>query len=123
MSGDHLLELPSLFRVSSANGRGHLEIPVVKWRLAFCGATDDLEEISALVRAACAFVYRQRGIALFAIASHLEDGLIQLLAQQGFLRRRERLPFHVMRGRKPGLPPDEFAALSFLDTDMAYRFE
>jgi hypothetical protein len=93
------------------------------WRLAFCGATDDLEEISVLVRAASAFVYGQRGIALFAIASHLEGDLIRLLAQRGFLRRRERLPFHVMRGRQSGLPTDEFAALSFLDTDMAYRFE
>jgi hypothetical protein len=93
------------------------------WRLAFCGPTDDLEQVSVLVRAIASFVYEQRGIALFAIASHLESDLIRVLGQRGFLRRRNRLPFHVMRGRKPDLPTDEFAALSFLDTDMAYRFD
>jgi hypothetical protein len=93
------------------------------WRLAFCGATDDLQQVGALVRAVTSFVYEQRGIALFAIASHLEGDLVQMLAQSGFLRRRDRLPFHAIRGRKADLPTEEFAALTFLDTDMAYRFE
>jgi hypothetical protein len=82
-----------------------------------------LEQVSVLVQTIASFVYEQRGIALFAIASHLEGDLIRVLGQHGFLRRRNRLPFHVMRGRKPDLPTDEFAALSFLDTDMAYRFD
>jgi hypothetical protein len=92
------------------------------WRLLFCGATTDLEKIEVLAGAIVSFVHDQKGIALFAMASHLETGLMDLLARQGFLRRRTKLPFYVMRGRNRELPIDEFKALNFLDADLAYRF-
>jgi hypothetical protein len=93
------------------------------WRLAFCGAGDDLEKIEVLAGAIVAFVYAQGGIALFAMASHLEGDLVDLLARRGFLRRRSRLPFYVVRGRHPELPIEEFSVSNFLDADLAYRFE
>jgi hypothetical protein len=93
------------------------------WRLAFCGVMADLERIEALTGAIASFVRGQKGIALFAMASHLESGLMNLLARQGFLRRRAKLPFYVMRGRNRELPLDEFKTLNFLDADLAYRFE
>ena len=93
------------------------------WRLVFCGASGDLEKIELLTGAMVSFVHAQKGIALFAMASHLESGLMNLLARQGFLRRRAKLPFYVMRGRNRELPIDEFKVLNFLDADLAYRFE
>jgi len=93
------------------------------WRLALCGARSDLEKIQMVVGAIVSFVYAQRGVALFAVASHLENDLADLLVRQGFLRRRARLPFYAMRGRRSELPMDEFGVLSYLDSDLAYRFE
>lgn len=93
------------------------------WRLAFCGAMADLERIEVITGAIASFVHAQKGIALFAMASHLENPLMDLLARQGFLRRRAKLPFYIMRGRNRELPVDEFQTLNFLDADLAYRFE
>jgi len=93
------------------------------WRLFFCGAMTDLERIEVLTGAIVSFVHDQKGVALFTMASHLETGLMDLLTRQGFLRRRAKLPFYVMRGRNRGLPVDEFTRLNFLDSDLAYRFE
>jgi hypothetical protein len=92
------------------------------WRLAFCGETNDAQKMEALIAAVISFVHGQGCMALFATASHLERDLIKSLGQRGFLRRG-KLPLYAMRGRRAGLPIDEFCALSFLDADLAYRFE
>lgn len=92
------------------------------WRFVFCGETTDLQKMKMLIAAIVSFVYRQGCVALFAIASHLESDLVKLLRQRGFLRH-SKLPFYVVRGHYPELPLDELCALSFLDADLAYRFE
>jgi hypothetical protein len=92
------------------------------WRFVVCGETHDLEKMKKLIAAIVSFVYSQGCIALFAIASHKESDLAGLLRRQGFLRYGN-LPFYAMRGRCAELPTDEFCALSFLDADLAYRFE
>jgi hypothetical protein len=93
------------------------------WRLFFCGAMSDLEKIEVLTGAIVSFVHDQKGIALFTMTSHLETGLMDLLAHQGFLRRRAKLPFYIMRGRNRELPLEEFKSLNFLDADLACRFD
>lgn len=92
------------------------------WRFALCGETTDLRKINTLLAATASFVHSQGCVALFAIVSHREEDLIQLLRQRGFLRH-SRLPFYVMRGRDGQLSTDEFCVLNFLDADLAYRFE
>jgi hypothetical protein len=92
------------------------------WRFVFCGQTDDLEKIRMLIDAIVSFVYKQGGVALFTIASHLQSDVVKLLGRQGFLQRG-RLPFYAMRGRNAKLPTDDFCVLSFFDADLAYRFE
>jgi hypothetical protein len=92
------------------------------WRFVFCGETPDVEKMKQLLAAIVSFVYSQGCIALFAIASHKESGLAASLRRQGFLPYG-RLPFYGMRGRCAELPTHEFTALSFLDADLAYRFE
>ena len=92
------------------------------WRLVIWGETHDLEKMKRLIGAVVSFVYSQGCVALFAIASHTESDLVTLLRRQGFLRYGD-LPFYAMRGRCAELPVDEFSALSFLDADLAYRFE
>jgi hypothetical protein len=92
------------------------------WRFVICGETHDLEKKQRLIGAIASFVYSQGCVALFAIASHKESDSVTLLRRQGFLRYGN-LPFYAMRGRCAELPTDEFSALSFLDADLAYRFE
>jgi hypothetical protein len=75
-----------------------------------------------LIDAIVSFVYKQGGVALFTIASHLQSDVVKLLGRQGFLQRG-RLPFYAMRGRNAKLPTDDFCVLSFFDADLAYRFE
>jgi hypothetical protein len=93
------------------------------WRLAFFGDIADLPAINELTRAIVAFVYSQGAVALFAIASDLERVLVNALAGLGFFSRSRRLPLYILRGRNSQLPADEFGVLSFLDADLAYRFE
>ena len=92
------------------------------WRFFVRGETHDLEKMKTLIGAIVSFVYSQGCIALFAIASHKERGLVTLLRRRGFLQYAN-LPFYVMRGRCADLPTDEFSVLSYLDADLAYRFE
>jgi hypothetical protein len=92
------------------------------WRMALCGTPDREHEAELLLRTIIRFVYEQRGMAISAVASRLDRGLLNLLVARGFLRRRARLPFYAMKGRDANLPGDEFATLSFLDADLAYRF-
>jgi hypothetical protein len=92
------------------------------WRLALWGVRTAPEEAELLVKRMAQFAYQQNGAAVFAVASHLDRELLQLLSAQGFLRRRNRLPFYAVRGRDANLAFDEFGAMSFLDADMAYRF-
>lgn len=92
------------------------------WRVVFCGETGELQKMKLLIAAIVSFVHSQGCVALFAIVSHLESDLVNLLGQRGFLRHG-KLPFYAMRGRYAELPTDEFCALNFLDADLAYRFE
>jgi hypothetical protein len=92
------------------------------WRFAFCGETHDQEKIKILNAAIVSFAYRQGCIALVTIASHRQSDLVRLLRRRGFLRHG-LLPFYAMRGRCTELPVDDFAVLSYLDADLAYRFE
>ena len=92
------------------------------WRFVLCGEAADLQKIRMLTDGIVSFVHRQQCIALFTILSHQEGSLAELLRGRGFLRHG-KLPFYVVRGRHSDLPLDEFAALNFLDADLAYRFE
>jgi hypothetical protein len=92
------------------------------WRFGFCGETHDPEKIETLTAAMISFAYQQGSMALLTIASHRQSDLIRFLRRRGLLRRG-RLPFFAMRGRCAELPTEDFAALSYLDADLAYRFE
>jgi hypothetical protein len=92
------------------------------WRFVFCGETNDLQKMEMLIAAIVSFVHSQGCVALFAILSHLESDLLKLLGRRGFFRHG-KLPLYVMRGRYTELPTDEFCGLTFLDADLAYRFE
>jgi hypothetical protein len=92
------------------------------WRFVFWGETHDLEKMKILTAAIVSFAYQQGCIALVTIASQRQSDLLSLLRRRGFLRHG-LLPFYAMRGRCAELPVDDFAALSYLDADLAYRFE
>jgi len=92
------------------------------WRFVLCGDTADLRQIGMLADGIVSFVHSQSCVALFTIISCQESDLTSLLQKRGFLGHG-KLPFYVMRGRRPDLPLGEFAALNFLDADLAYRFE
>lgn len=92
------------------------------WRFVLLGDTTDLEKLKLLITGIVSFLYHEGCIALFTIASHHETDLANLLRQRGFLRH-VKLPFYALRGRQAELPTEDFSVLSFLDSDLAYRFE
>ena len=92
------------------------------WRLVLCGDATDFERVKLLVSAVVSFVYSQGCVALFTIVSHRESRLLEIFRGRGFLGHR-KLPFYIMRGRYAALPMEEFSTLSFLDADLAHRFE
>jgi hypothetical protein len=92
------------------------------WRFIFYGDTEDLEKMTILTAEIVSFAYQQGCMALLTIASRQQSELVRFLRQRGWLRRG-RLPLYVMRGRCGELPMDDFMALSYLDADLAYRFE
>lgn len=92
------------------------------WRFVFCGEMHDLDRIEILTAAMVSFAYEQGCMALLTIASHRQSDLVRFLRRRGLLRHG-RLPLFAMRGRCAELPLEDFAALSYLDADLAYRFE
>ena len=92
------------------------------WRFVFYGETHDVEKMKILTRAIVSFAYQRGCIALFTIASHRQSEFVRFLGRRGLLRYG-RLPFYAMRGRCAELPIEDFVALSYLDADLAYRFE
>ena len=92
------------------------------WRFVFYGETHDQEMLQILTAAIVSLAYQQGCMALVTIASHRQGELVRFLRRRGFLRRGG-LPFYAMRGRCAELPIEDFVALSYLDADLAYRFE
>jgi len=67
-------------------------------------------------------VYEAGGLAISTLVSHLETDLIDHLQSAGYWRQPRPLPLYLVGQRKKPLPFGDMTGLSYLCTDLAYRF-
>lgn len=92
------------------------------WRTAVWMEAGGQESLRAVLREVVRRIYGEGGVAVSAIVSRLDHDLIQILREIGFVRIGAPRPLFVCTpGRNRG-SLDEPGRLSYLDTDLAYRF-
>jgi hypothetical protein len=91
------------------------------WRLVLWAEPDSSDHLTAVLRAAVSHVYESGGMAISTIVSRLEIERLRFLKAAGFVARGRRALYHCAGGDRAS-PPVELSGLSYLDTDLAYRF-
>ena len=91
------------------------------WRLAVWSRPGQTDRLERVIREAVATIYSLGGMAVSAIVSRLDLELQRSLHAAGFLALGRRRPLYVCAG-KAGTTVRELRGLSYLDTDLAYRF-
>ncbi len=91
------------------------------WRLALFPQRGSLDELEVALDHAIHYIYKQGGAVISVLLSRLQTDTIQLLRAKGFIAAKRRLPLYLI-SRDPKPQEGELGALSFLDTDLAYRF-
>jgi hypothetical protein len=91
------------------------------WRMVLWCSGANLDHLGPVIRAAAAEVFRQGGMAISTIVSRLDLDAQRILRSAGFIALGPRRPLYVCAGRDTD-PVRELGGLSYLDTDLAYRF-
>ena len=79
-------------------------------------------ELEAAIGAAAATAYHQRATTVSVLASHLDREILAALRQAGFRTSGARMSMCHLPPPHRTSAIDELAGLSYLDTDLAYRF-
>jgi hypothetical protein len=91
------------------------------WRMAVWCRSGQPDRLEVVIREAVATIYSLGGMAVSSIVSRLDHDLQQPLRSAGFLRLGARRPLYICAG-KQGSAVQELQGLSYLATDLAYRF-
>lgn len=91
------------------------------WRLAVWYESGHRDRLDAVLRQAVSEIYRRGGMAVSAIVSRLDTEVQSALRARGFLPFGRRRPLYVCTGQDD-TPVPELSGLSYLDSDLAYRF-
>jgi hypothetical protein len=91
------------------------------WRLALWAKPDSYDHLAAVLREAVSHVYESGGMAISAIVSRLETERLGFLKAAGFVAGGRRALYHCSSSDRNSSPV-ELSGLSYLDTDLAYRF-
>jgi hypothetical protein len=91
------------------------------WRLALWSAADSSDHLTAVLREAISQIYDGGGMAISMIVSRLEVERLSLLKGAGFVAKGRR-DLYGCTSREGARSPVELSGLSYLDTDLAYRF-
>jgi hypothetical protein len=91
------------------------------WRLAVWYQPGSAGLLDPVLRTAVSQIYRQGGMAVSAIVSRLDTEVQSALRGSGFLPLGRRRPLYVCTAQDENAVP-ELSGLSFLDSDLAYRF-
>ena len=91
------------------------------WRLALFPQRGALDELAVALDHAIHYIYQQGGAIVSVLLSRLQSDIVQMLRAKGFIAAKRRLPLYLI-SRDPKPQEGELGALSFLDTDLAYRF-
>ena len=91
------------------------------WRLALWYQRGCRDRLDAVLRHAVSEIYRRGGMAVSAIVSRLDTDVQGALRARGFLPLGPRRPLYVCAGQDDS-SVSELSGLSYLDTDLGYRF-
>ena len=91
------------------------------WRLVLWAGPDSVDHLGAVLGEAVSRVYEAGGLVLSTIVSRLDADRLALLRSAGFLPKARRALYQCMGGGSER-PVSELSRLSYLDTDLAYRF-
>ena len=91
------------------------------WRLAVWYQPGSRDRLEIVLRHAVSEIYRRGGMAASAILSRLDSEVQGALRAKGFLELAGRRPLYVCAGQDAN-PVPELSGLSYLDSDLAYRF-
>lgn len=91
------------------------------WRLAVWAAPDSGDHLKAALGEAVSRVYESGGLALSTIISRLDADRLAVLRSAGFIAKSRRALYQCTASGSEN-PACELSRLSYLDTDLAYRF-
>lgn len=92
------------------------------WRLAVWCRKDHREHLASVIGTAVSEIYQRRGMAVSVILSCLDTEVRAGLRSAGFFAAGRRRPLYVCAGKESDGAVRELRGLSYLDTDLAYRF-
>ena len=92
------------------------------WKVALWAEPTRRQLLGDLLQEVRWQVYESGGLAISTLVSHLETDLIDHLQSEGYWRQPRPLPLYLLSQRKQPLPFGDMAGLSYVCTDLAYRF-
>jgi hypothetical protein len=92
------------------------------WRVALWSREGAQKEADILLSRVIRHIYESKGFLASIVVSRLDSSTIGLLRSKRFLASPTLRPLHIIDSKKTGKPVPELWPLSFLDTDLAYRF-
>jgi hypothetical protein len=92
------------------------------WRVALWSREGAQKESEILLSRVIRHIYESKGFLVSVVVSRLDSSTIGLLRSKQFLASPTLRPLHIIDSKKTGKPVPELWPLSFLDTDLAYRF-
>jgi len=92
------------------------------WRMAPVSGGASPDDLQAALALAIRHVYDSRGLRLSVLISHRDETLRRLVETNGFAAASERRMMNVLTRPALAKPAEELTAVSFLDSDIAYRF-
>jgi|GEM_PF-940576 len=92
------------------------------WRLALLYEEGAKDEIGTVLKESLQHIYTQGGVSVAILVSRLETELAATIRDNGFRQCREAEPLYIYSGRSTSQPIGEMRGLSYLDTDLGYRF-
>lgn len=92
------------------------------WRIALWVAPGGTGFLQSVLKASVHEVLNRGGTALQTLVSRKDTELSEALKKSGFWPRRNYRPLYILSDPPNEVELPELAGLSFLDTDLAYRF-
>jgi hypothetical protein len=92
------------------------------WRMALWAKPDASDDLTAVLRAAVRQIYDMSSFRISVVVSRLDNNHIHILENNGFSLLEERRTLFLYLSRSDREIVEELSHLSYLATDLAYRF-